>query len=300
MFDPSKFEDKAVEFIKEKVKELERDGALLGISGGVDSAVVACLAKKALGNRIIGFILPERDSSPESIEHARLVADTFRIKTITFDISPMLEFVGAYSLVPDLMHKKRENAERVIRSAYSFLPPFLKPFSRGLLGVKEILLRGPTAYYRIKHRLRMVILYFYAEKMNYAVLGTTNRSEELTGFFVKYGDSATDIAPIACLYKTEVFRLAKYLGVPSPILSKPPSPDLIPGITDELAMGMKYETIDKILMGFEEGLSEREIARKEDISLRKIREVKRMMEKSYHMRRHLPLSLERKEVLYVR
>ena len=297
MFNPERFVPIAVEFIKEKVKELERDGAVLGISGGVDSAVVASLAKKALGKRVLGLILPERDSSPESVEHAKLVAETFGIKTETFNLSPLLETIGAYSLVPDVLHRKRKNAEKVIKISYSILPPFLKPFSRGLLGVKEKLLRGPTAYYRIKHRLRMVILYFYAEKLNYAVLGTTNRTEELTGFFVKYGDSATDIAPIACLYKTEVFELAKYLGVPSPILSKPPSPDLIPGITDELAMGMKYETIDKILTGFELGLSEKEIAKRENISSRKAKEVKKMMENSYHMRRHLPLSLQRKEVI---
>ncbi|RKZ20966.1 NAD(+) synthetase, partial [bacterium] len=247
MFNPERFVPIAVEFIKEKVKELERDGAVLGISGGVDSAVVASLAKKALGKRVLGLILPERDSSPESVEHAKLVAETFGIKTETFNLSPLLETIGAYSLVPDVLHRKRKNAEKVIKISYSILPPFLKPFSRGLLGVKEKLLRGPTAYYRIKHRLRMVILYFYAEKLNYAVLGTTNRTEELTGFFVKYGDSATDIAPIACLYKTEVFELAKLLQMPKEIITKKPSAGLWRGQSDEKELGMSYEKIDEIL-----------------------------------------------------
>jgi len=109
------------------------------------------------------------------------------------------------------------------------------------------------AYYRIKHRVRMATLYYYAEKNNYLLVGCTNLSERLIGFYVKYGDDVCDVAPIAHLYKTEVRQLSEYLSVPEDIRNRSPSPDLIPGITDEYSLGVNYETLDQILAGLEEG-----------------------------------------------
>jgi NAD+ synthase len=115
------------------------------------------------------------------------------------------------------------------------------------------------AYYSVKHRIRMAILYFFAEKENYMVAGCTNLTERLIGFYVRYGDDASDIAPISHLYKTEVIELAKFLKVPEKIIEKPPTPDLIPGITDEGSIGFSYKDIDSLLKNFEDGKSSEEI-----------------------------------------
>jgi NAD+ synthase len=111
------------------------------------------------------------------------------------------------------------------------------------------------AYYRSKHRIRMCYLYLEAEQRNYAVVGTTNLSELKTGYYVKYGDDAVDFEPIIHLYKTEVYELAKSLDIPEKIIRKPPSPDLLPGITDEFCLGMSYQQLDAILIKIDRGES---------------------------------------------
>jgi len=277
-FDPAEYERIAIDFIRREVDNFRRGGVIFGLSGGIDSACVAGLARKALAKeRILGLILPERDSSPESVRDAEEVARTFDIPIKTIDITPILEGMGVYDLLPESIYNKRKIIEKGVKIGYKLIPKSRTPFLQGLLGVKSRYLRTINAYYRVKHRIRMVIIYLYAERLNYLVLGTSNRSEELTGFFVKYGDGAADVMPIAPLFKTEVKRMAEYLKVPKRIIDKPPTPDLLPGITDELAIGMDYERLDRILASIDKGLKEK----KESSEFKYVRE---LIKRSEHMR----------------
>ena len=136
----------------------------------------------------------------------------------------------------------------------------------------------------MKHRLRMVLLYSYAERENLLVVGTANKTEALTGFFVKYGDGAADIMPLLPLYKTQVRQLARFIHVPERIIDKAPTPDLIPGITDEFAIGISYEKLDIILSGLDTNMAVEDIAAKADVKQKTIEYVKELVAKSEHMR----------------
>ncbi|WGS65867.1 NAD(+) synthase [Marinitoga aeolica] len=234
-------------FIEEKIKEYEYNGAMIGISGGIDSAVVGKLCVEALGKENVkGLILPERDSSPETIEDAKLVCDFLGIDYKIVKISPILRKIGVYNLEPPTFFIPRKIQENYVKKEFE-KRNYINDLKNQ--GDKDFL-KG-LAYYRIKHRIRMVLLYFYAEQINYAVVGTTNKTELKTGFYVKYGDDSVDIEPIMHLYKTQVFELAKELKIPEKIINKSPSPDLIPGITDEYAMGISYNDLDRILIKIE-------------------------------------------------
>ena len=130
----------------------------------------------------------------------------------------------------------------------------------------------------------MVILYSYAERGNLLVAGTANKTEFLTGFFVKYGDSAADIMPLLPFYKTQVRQLAEFLHIPERVLSKAPSPDLIPGITDEFAMGISYEKLDLILLGLDMSMEMKDIAAGAGVKQETIEYVKELVGRSEHMR----------------
>jgi NAD+ synthase len=166
------------------------------------------------------------------------------------------------------------------------------PFRAGLLGTRDLgekkhLIDTGNAYTRVKHRMRLVTLYYYADLENRLVLGTTNKSESMTGFVVKWGDNVADIEPLLPLYKTQVRQLAGYLGVSEKILDKAPSPDLIPGIVDGLALGMDYETLDKILWGLEQGWTGERIVETFQVTPAQVEHVQEMHHRSEHLR-HLP------------
>lgn len=289
---PELLVERLVDFIREKVSHLERDGVVFGVSGGIDSAVICALSARAVGpERCLGLIIPERDSEPQSTEDGRLVAEAFGVRTKVVDLTAPIEFFGAYDLVPEKTFSRRDMAKRIVRIGYKMLPQDRNPFFGGLLGVKVKWLRGPTAYYRIKHRLRSVAIYYCGEIDNLLIVGSSNKTENLTGFFVKYGDSSADIMPLAGLYKSQVRKLARHLLVPDRVVDKPSSPDLIPGITDELALGLSYEKLDLILYGLEKGMSSKDIARNGDVSVRRVEYVRGLVRRSEHMR-SLPMELE--------
>lgn len=238
-------------FIRKCIDDFDYKGAVVGISGGIDSAVVATLAVEALGkNNVFGLLLPERDSAPDTLKDSLTVVDFLGIDYKVKKISDVLRKLGTYKLEPPASIFPRKIQEDYVRSKWSSLAQedtFLDDLKdRG----NSEFLKG-LAYYRSKHRIRMCCLYLEAEKRGYAVLGTTNRTELKSGFYVKWGDDATDIEPLMHLYKTQVYELAKVLEVPERIISKPPSPDLVPGITDEFALGMSYEDFDRILIKLE-------------------------------------------------
>lgn len=225
-----------VSWIKQKVKKSKAKGIVLGLSGGIDSSVVACLAKEAVGrNNVLGLLLPCHSHGKDS-EHARIIARKLKIKTKTVNLSNIYD-----------------NLLRLL------------PKAKGL------------ALANLRPRLRMLVLYYFANKMNYLVAGTGNKSELMVGYFTKYGDGGVDILPIADLLKTQVRKLAKELGIPESIIAKPPTAGLWPGQTDEGEMGITYSELDSILNSFEK-------KKRQVVSKYKVDKVKKMMEGSQHKR----------------
>ncbi len=204
-------EDVLIDWIKEKVTEAGAKGAVVGLSGGIDSSVTAVLCKKAFGDNVLGVILPCY-SSNEDVKDAENVARLFNIDYIQRDLAPVfdryLEILSG--------QKKVESTDLAVAN--------------------------------IKPRLRMISLYYYAAKNNYLVIGTDNWSELTTGYFTKYGDGGVDIAPLGRLVKTEVRELAEHLGIPRIIIDKKPSAGLWAGQTDEKEMGISYEELDEYIL----------------------------------------------------
>ncbi|MFA4932287.1 MAG: NAD(+) synthase [Caldisericia bacterium] len=256
--------ERIASFLCDQVRQQNRDGLILGLSGGVDSALDAFLAVKALGpSRVSVLFLPERDTSPQSRIDATRVATALGIPLKTVNITPLLRTAGAYRLEPPSRFVPRTIQERYVERRYRALqaeqPSTFIRTLRGGDGLEE--LRRSSAYLHIKHRLRMVIWYYWAELGNQLVVGNCNLTEKMTGYFVRYGDSGSDVEPIAGLYKTQVLQLARFVGVPEEIVRKAPSPDLAPGMTDEFALQMRYELLDQTLWGLLHGMDPAAIER---------------------------------------
>lgn len=192
-------------------KQLVKAGArgfVVGVSGGVDSAVVLGLSSRAAPGRVLALIMP-CESQPQDLEDAETVIESFGVEKVRVDLTPVYRQLLAQ--IPD-------------SASASML-----------------------AKANVKPRLRMITLYFYANTLNYLVAGTGNRSEAVMGYCTKYGDSGVDILPIGCLLKREVRELARHLGVPEKVVAKPPTAGLWPGQTDEGEMGVTYAELDELL-----------------------------------------------------
>lgn len=270
--------------------KLHRQGAVLGISGGIDSSVVLALCVRAVGpERVLGVLLPEKDSSPDSIRLAHLVADCYGIERLTEDITPALEGFGCY--------RRRDEAIRRVIPDYQpgwntkiVLPGDL--LDRATLNIFNLVVTSPegveyrkrlpvqefrqiVAASNFKQRTRMSMLYYYAELRSYAMIGTAQKNEHDLGFFVKHGDGGVDISPIGHLFKTQVFQLARYLGVPEEIQRRTPTTDTYPGggSQEEFFYRIPFEVLDTIWLGFERGISNEEIARGLDLSVEQVARV---------------------------
>lgn len=285
------------EFIRRQVDEFQREGVILGMSGGIDSALTATLLTRALGpDQVLALIMPERDSSPQSKTDALKEIRRLGIRYREVDLTPGLSAMGLYELVPLHFLGVRQIKEAVVRQQHQVQLEAIgdTPFSAGLLGTKGLgkqkqLINTGNAYARAKHRLRMMTLYYYADQENRLVVGTTNKSEALTGFVVKWGDNVADIEPILPLYKTQVRQLAAYVGVSPEIIEKAPSPDLLPGIVDELALGISYEVLDKILSGLEEGWDQEQIVSTFGVVTAQVMRVRELKRRSQHLREMPPV-----------
>src|SRR4030043_2255126 len=245
-------------FIRKYIKDLNKQGAVVGLSGGIDSALVLKLCVEALGYKnVIAVMLPERDSSLKNINDAKKFAKELGVRIIYKKLTRILSLIGVYNLYPPTFFFKKSFIEKYIRQKRKNLSLRLQKdiFLANLEGNSDKELSKALAFYRIKHRLRSTILFYYSELNNYLLVGCANKTEWFTGFFVKYGDSIADIMPIISLYKTKVFEMAEYMGVPDYILKKAPSPDLIPGLDDEELLGITYSKLDMVLEGFEKGFS---------------------------------------------
>lgn len=246
------------QFLREALVSEKKHGYVIGVSGGLDSAVVLKLLVRAVGKEnVLGLILPDRDTEKKSTTLGRSLLEQEKVPYKIISMTPLLRHLGVYKDMPLFLLPTRGLKESIVRRFYN---DYTKKLNKPVFFAQCE--EPPTqlpyfyegiAYYRIKHRVRMATLYYYAEKNNYLLVGCTNLSERLIGFYVKYGDDVCDVAPIAHLYKTEVRQLSEYLSVPEDIRNRPPSPDLIPGITDEYSLGVNYETLDQILAGLEEG-----------------------------------------------
>jgi NAD+ synthase len=292
--EPEKLTYSLGSFINGCMNKLEREGIIIGLSGGIDSSVVAALCKKAVDkDRILTLIMPDMDSEEKHIKDALHFVKTFGIETRIINISPYLKKFNSHKLFPlnkvplpklfkSILTKKALHFYERITGE----PPYLASLSGFKNKEFGHYIQRSNAYYRIKHRIRMVLLYLYGELENRLVVGAANKTEYKIGFFVKHGcDDAADIMPIVGLYKTQVREFAQYLNIPLNIIEKAPSPDNIPGITDEGAIGISYENLDLILIALENGWRISEIADSLKIKGRKVLYVKKLIEKTEHMRK---------------
>jgi len=279
--------EKIKDFIRGYAAKLKKDGAVVGLSGGLDSAVVLKLCSEAIGNEnVLVVILPEKDSDSKNIKDAVRLAGELKIRYISKKITLILSLIGIYRMYPPSFLFKKSFVEKYItRKRKSISERLSKDLYVSNLtgGSNKELCRG-IAYYRIKNRLRSALLFYYAELNNYLLVGCSNKSEWMTGYFVKYGDGIADIMPIISFYKTQVFAAADYLGLPDYIISKAPSPDILPGIIDEDMMGISYRKLDIILYGLEKKYSIGKIARIYGVTYDEIKRVIEIKEKSEYLR----------------
>jgi NAD+ synthase len=243
--------------------QLRRRGLVVGLSGGIDSSVVAALAARAVGaDRVLGLYMNEAESSDETVRLARLVGDQLRIPTVDEPLSPLLAAAGCYGRRDDairrLIPQYRSDWRCKVALPSVVASERLRVYSlivRSPEG-QEIQVRMPPAVYAeviaatsFKQRMRKMLEYFHADRMSYAVAGTPNLLEYDQGFFVKNGDGAADVKPIAHLYKTQVYQLAELLGIPDEIRHRPPTTDTysLPQSQEEFYVSLPYDRMDACL-----------------------------------------------------
>jgi NAD+ synthase len=255
--------------MRRMMRELRRRGCVVAVSGGVDSAVCAALCAHAFGgDKVYALLLPERDSSPDSLHNGRLVAEQFGLAYEVQEITSTLDAIGCYRL--------RDEAIRAVFPDYGAGWMSKIVFSgreAGRLSHFRLVVQSPQgevrsqrlplhAYLQLvaatsyKQRTRKTIEYYHADRLNYAVIGTPNRLEYDQGFFVKNGDGAADIKPIAHLYKTQVYQLARHLGLPEAICNAVPTTDTYSMVQgqDEFYFGLPYAQMDLALWAFNHGV----------------------------------------------
>ena len=224
----------------------------MGLSGGVDSAVAAVLCKEALGkDNILCIFMPDETTPEDDVKHCESLVKQFDLKCTRIDITPIVNQIQTVCL---------EKPDKI-------------------------------ALANIKTRVRMILLYEYANETRSLVCGASNKSELLIGYFTKYGDGGVDFQALGDLYKTQVYQLADFLKIQKSLISKPPTAGLWMGQTDEQELGMSYETLDKILYGLEQNLDIKEIQKIANVKKSDVERIRQMRIKSQHKRR-VPLILK--------
>jgi NAD+ synthase len=251
--DPEIAERKIVSFIQDYTEKVKSKILVLGLSGGVDSAVCATLSVKAVGSdRVFSIYMPERETQTQSdLDHVTLIADMNKLHLMTVDLTSILD------------------------ALYVTIPNFDPNAS---------LCKG-----NIKARTRMLILYYFANLKRGLVVGSSDKSEAMIGYFTKWGDGAADIAPITDLYKTQIRELACYLKIPLEIINKPSTPGLLPNQIAEKDIGLKYSTLDLVLYGLERFMPIIKIAKQLGLEPKTVKSIKRRWLRNEHKRR-MPLT----------
>lgn len=275
--DPAAEVAKIVTALRSQLRHLKKWGLVLGLSGGIDSSVSLALAVEAVDKRNVQVLyMPERDSDHESLELGQLVASRYQVEGVTEDIGPTLDALGCYerrdaairTIVPDY---GRDWACKVVigQSGDGKGYTMSSLVVRSPEGVQSTHRMSSEVYLAIvaatnmKQRTRKLLEYSHADRLNFAVLGTPNRLEYDQGFFVKNGDGAADVKPLAHLYKSQVYQLAEYLGVPEDIRRRPPTTDTysLPQSQEEFYFALPYDLMDLCLYGLNNGIPVADVAK---------------------------------------
>ena len=294
------------EAIRMFLRDMKRKGVVLGISGGVDSSVVVALCARAIGkDHVTGLFMPEPESSPESLELGQLLAGALDITTALEDIGGILRSAGCYS--------RRDAAIRTVIPEYGsgyrckiVLPnlmenPAYQLFSLVVRSPAGVITRarltleaylGIVAATNFKQRTRKMMEYHYADRLNYAVAGTSNLPEYDQGFFVKNGDGSADFKPIAHLYKSQIYALAEYLQIPEEIRRRVPTTDTysLDQSQEEFFFGLPYDKVDIALRARDLGVAASDAASELGLTLEQTKTLYEMMDRKHRRARYLNLT----------
>jgi NAD+ synthase len=255
---------------------LRRSGAVVGLSGGIDSSVTVALCARALGKeRVLGLLMPEDESSQDSLRLANLLTETMGVPSVVENIGPVLEAVGCYrhrdeairKVIPEYQRgwKSKIVLPNLVEGSYYPLYSVVAQSPSGEIRRARLTpeaYRGVVAATNFKQRTRKMLEYYHADRLWYAVAGTPNRLEYALGFFVKNGDGSADFKPIAHLYKTQVYQLGRYLGVPEEILRRPPTTDTysLEQSQEEFYFSLPLDKMDLCLYGKNHGVPAEQLA----------------------------------------
>jgi NAD+ synthase len=289
--DVKKETDKIVNQLKDDVfHKLKKRGAVVGISGGIDSSVTLGLCVEAFGpKRVVGIMMPEHDSNPDSQELGTNLANQFGVEHIVENMSDSLSGFRCYERRDEAIKRVFPEYTSDYKAKITLSTDILDKDTLNLFHLNIIAPSGEEKVERIpikeylqivaasnfKQRSRMCMLYYHAESRNYAVVGTGNKNEHEQGFFVKYGDGGADVKPIAHLFKTQVFQLAKHLNMPEEIQNRVPTTDTYSAeqTQEEFFFRLPFEILDTIWFGWEKGVSPKEIAGALDIQADQVENV---------------------------
>lgn len=307
--DPAAETSRIVETLRHYVSQVfHRRGVVVGVSGGVDSSTVVGLCARAFGpERVTALILPDKDSSPDSARLGQMAADTFGVRTKTINLTAGLEAFGCYHQRDEAIRSVIPDYDPASCKVKIVLPGDL--LERDSLNVFSVVVQypdgserskrlPPNAYLRIvaasnmKQRSRMMALYTEAESLNYAVIGTANKNEHDQGFFVKHGDAGVDIQAIGHLYKSQVYQIAEYLGVPEEIRQRPPTSDTYSAecTQEEFFFRLPFSLMDQLWYAQEQGLPVEDVAARLNLDAAAVRRAFRDFDRKRHTTDYLRLA----------
>jgi NAD+ synthase len=269
--------DRIADSLRSNLQAFRRKGVVVGLSGGIDSSVTVALCVRALGKeRVFGLHMPERDSSEDTVKLSQMVSTHFGVDSVVEDITPILNAVGCYrrrdDAIRDVIPEYRADWKSKIvlpsvveHKGYNYFSIVAQPPGGGETIKKRLPVEaylGVVAASNFKQRIRKMLEYYHADRLNYATTGTPNRLEYDQGFFVKQGDGISDVKPIAHLYKSQVYELATFLDVPEEIRKRPPTTDTysLPQGQDEFYFSLPYDRMDLCLYGKNHGYTAAEVA----------------------------------------